>query len=185
MCDGADRTAFCGLYCGDCIPSNARLFELLEELSEFAAELHLDSYAGLISQKQGAFKDYPVFENVLSQLAALRCPNPCRSGGGRSKCPIRECALEKGLGGCWECPERRECSLLDPLRGFHGGTIDGNLDAIAERGTEGWPDVRGKHYPWSQDRTLWDRKVERPGEISWEQCSDSCRVVTEKEGCDG
>jgi hypothetical protein len=151
MSDGRSLTAYCGLYCGDCIPSNTRLFELLEELREFAVELHLDSYAELISRRDGAFGDYPTFENMLTLLAGLRCHAPCRGGGGRSTCPIRKCALDHSFEGCWECPERRGCESLAPLRGFHCGTIDDNLDAIAEYGLDGWQDCRGKHYPWSKE----------------------------------
>ena len=149
MSDGGALTAYCGLYCGDCIPSNTRLFELLEELRELAVELHLDSYTALISRRDGAFSDYPAFENMLTLLAGLRCRTPCRGGGGMPTCAIRECALSKDFEGCWECPDRSGCALLAPLRDSHGETIDGNLDAIAKYGPAGWSDNRGKHYPWS------------------------------------
>ncbi|MEW6554436.1 MAG: DUF3795 domain-containing protein [Actinomycetota bacterium] len=149
MGDNAARTAYCGLYCGDCIPSQARLFELLQELRGIAAELHLDDYAALIARRDEAFRDYAAFEKMLALLSGLRCPAPCRGGGGKPTCAIRECALDKDFAGCWECPDRRGCALLEPLRAFHGGSIDGNLDAVAEHGVEGWADRRGKHYPWS------------------------------------
>ena len=149
MQDVKAMTAYCGLYCGDCIPSHARLFELLEELRRLASELHLESYAELISYRDDAFASYPLFARMLDTLAGLRCPGPCRAGGGKTTCAIRDCARGKGLEGCWECDDRRGCELLDPLRGFHGGTIDGNLDAIAACGMGGWTGRRGKHYPWS------------------------------------
>ncbi|RJP27151.1 MAG: DUF3795 domain-containing protein [Actinobacteria bacterium] len=144
-----DLTAYCGLYCGDCIPSNTRLFEMIEELQELAAKLRLYDYAELLSRRDAACEDYPAFERMLAALAGWRCPSPCRAGGGRPSCLVRECAREKGFDGCWECANRRGCELLDPLRGFHRGTIDENLDAIAERGIDGWADGRGRHYPWS------------------------------------
>jgi len=149
MHDHKALTAYCGLYCGDCIPSHARLFEVLEELHRLASELRLGDYAELISYRDDAFEDYPVFARMLDTLAGLRCPDPCRAGGGKPTCAIRDCARKKGCEGCWECADRRGCELLDPLRDFHGDTIDGNLDAITECGTEGWVERRGKHYPWS------------------------------------
>ena len=149
MYDEKDLTAYCGLFCGDCIPSNAQLFELLGELRELAAELHLDSYAELIARRDAAFEGYPAFERMLSVLAGLRCASPCRAGGGKPSCPIRACAQGKGFEGCWECLARAECGLLQPLREFHGDTIDGNLDAITSCGPEDWASRRGKHYPWS------------------------------------
>ena len=144
-----DLTACCGLYCGDCIPSHTRLFGLLEELDELAKELNLDDYAELIARRDAAFEEYPAFERMLTALAGLRCPSPCRTGGGKPSCPIKACAREKGFEGCWECEDRVECGLLQPLREFHGDTIDGNLDAIAACGPDGWANGRGKHYPWS------------------------------------
>jgi hypothetical protein len=142
-------TAYCGLYCGDCIPSHERLFEVLAELRRLADDLSLDRYAELLAKNKAAFEDYPAFESILAELAALRCPATCRDGGGRPDCSIRACAQDKGLEGCWGCDVRRGCALLEPLRGFHGDTIDGNLDAIAEHGPETWSEERGKHYPWS------------------------------------
>jgi len=156
MGDGKGLTAYCGLYCGDCIPSNTRLFELLEELRELATELHLDDYTELISHRDAAFADYPVFENILTLLAGLRCPAPCRGGGGRPTCLVRECVRDRSFEGCWECPDRSGCALLDPLRAFHAKTIDGNLDAIAEHGMDGWTDIRGSHYPWPREKSVPD-----------------------------
>lgn len=142
-------TAYCGLYCGDCIPSNTRLFEVLGELRELASELHLASYARLIAHRDASFEEYSAFERVLTALETLRCASPCREGGGKQTCEIRECARDRGFEGCWECVERSSCELLDHLRRFHGDSIDGNLDAVAERGVECWSADRGKHYPWS------------------------------------
>ena len=149
MHDEKTLTAYCGLFCGDCIPSNARLFEFLEELRELAAELHLDSYAELVTRGEEAFSDYPVFERMLTVLIGLRCSSPCREGGGKPSCLIRGCALDGGFEGCWECSDRGGCELLEPIRRFHGETMDGNLDAIGEHGAGGWAAMRGKHYPWS------------------------------------
>ena len=40
-------TAYCGLYCLDCIPSNIRLFEILNELEKLLEEVKFDKYAEL------------------------------------------------------------------------------------------------------------------------------------------
>jgi hypothetical protein len=144
-----DLTAYCGLYCGDCIPSNSRLFELIDELLELSSSLCLEKYAGLLAGVRPTFADYAVFERVLSELSELRCSDPCRKGGGRSDCPIRLCARGKGFEGCWECDIRLECELLQPMRNFHGDNIDHNLKTIAEHGPHDWAGRRGKHYPWS------------------------------------
>ena len=149
MDDERALTAYCGLYCRDCIPSNERLSAALAELQSLVEDLNLARYAELLAKYKAAFEDYPVFERVLAELAELRCPAPCRDGGGRSDCSIRLCVQDKSLEGCWECDERKGCALLEPLRGFHGETIDDNLDTIAEHGPDAWSDKRGRHYPWS------------------------------------
>jgi hypothetical protein len=149
MSEEEDFTAYCGLFCQDCIPSNAQLFRAVRDLLELSTQLRLDLYAQLKSNTNEAFSDYEVFAKVLSELATLQCPAPCRHGGGKADCPIRECARARRYFGCWECSVRRECELLLPLRRFHGETIDGNLDAIARDGLGGWADKRGRHYPWS------------------------------------
>ena len=141
-------TAYCGLFCGDCIPSNKRLFEVIRELQELASSLHLDDYAQLKGESDPAFRDYPTFARMLSEIAALECPAPCRLDGGKEVCTIRNCARGRGYEGCWECAERLSCRALTPLRAFHGETIDGNLDAIEKFGMDDWTVKRGKHYPW-------------------------------------
>jgi Protein of unknown function (DUF3795) len=141
-------TAYCGLFCRDCIPSNKRLFAVIRELRELASSLHLDEYAKIRSESDPALRDYATFARILAEIEALECPAPCRLGGGKEVCAIRDCARERGYEGCWECTERISCRALAPLRAFHGETIDGNLDAIAEFGVDDWMVRRGRHYPW-------------------------------------
>jgi Protein of unknown function (DUF3795) len=144
-------TAYCGLFCRDCIPSQKRLFETIRELSQLASTLRLDKYAELKAHNNPSLKDYAIFERVLTELAGLECQAPCRHGGGKAECVIRDCAQARGFAGCWECSERPACNLLAHLKSFHGATIDSNLDTIKECGINDWSDKRGKHYPWSQD----------------------------------
>lgn len=146
-----DLTAYCGLYCLDCIPSKRALFAAVDELRALAGELGLERYAELKSRSDEALAQYPVFAAVLEKIAGLRCPAPCRLGGGKTSCAVRGCAQGRGLEGCWECPDRAGCGLLAPLRESHRGAIDRNLDAITEHGPEGWSRYRGKHYPWSRE----------------------------------
>lgn len=142
-------TAYCGLFCLDCIPSSKRLFKTIRQLSELLSRLHIEEYAELKAERNEGFQKYPVFAQVLSELAGLECPSPCRLGGGKEGCIIRECAQGREYEGCWECDERQNCELLLPLKGFHRDTIDNNLNAIARNGANSWADKRGKHYPWS------------------------------------
>jgi hypothetical protein len=40
-------TAYCGLYCRDCIPSRTELYALIDQLDSQLSELHFDKYAEL------------------------------------------------------------------------------------------------------------------------------------------
>ena len=67
---------------------------------------------------KGAWKEIPFlgeyepFEKSLDGLAALRCPEACRGGGGPPWCKIRKCCQKKGFDGCWECTEFETCNKL-------------------------------------------------------------------------
>jgi hypothetical protein len=147
--DPEDLTAYCGLFCLDCIPSNKPLFDAIRELARLASKIRLDLYAGARAANDNAFDNYPDFARMLDIFSSIECPAPCRREGGREQCDIRDCAVDRGFKGCWECDARPGCERLDRLRSFHGETIDNNLDAITEYGISDWTGHRGKHYPWS------------------------------------
>jgi hypothetical protein len=144
---GAKLTAYCGLCCADCIPSNREFFRLLDRLAKLLNELQFEHYAELKAEQHPEFEDYSTFEAVLDRVRQLRCPAPCRAGGGKAQCEVRQCAQGKGLAGCWQCDERLGCARLDGLRRVHPN-LDRHLDMIAELGLERWLDKRGGHYRW-------------------------------------
>jgi hypothetical protein len=148
MAGEREVTAYCGLYCGDCIPSNQSLFDAAEKLREELDGRQFDKYAELKGKNNDVFNDYGTFKKVLSELMALRCAKACINGGGNPDCKIRGCVRGKGLNGCWECPDFESCELLEPLSLYHGDTRRCNLRLIKEYGIEGWADKRGIHYVW-------------------------------------
>lgn len=144
-------TAYCGLYCRDCIPSDHHLFELAGALQARLEEVGFEHYAALKSRSFPVFQNYPRFREVLEAIGArvgMSCSGPCREGGGNTDCRVRACCQEKGYRGCWECAGFRDCALLQPLRDFHGDNINHNLEVIRQHGPANWADERGKHYPW-------------------------------------
>ncbi len=146
------RTAYCGLYCGDCIPFNQPLFDTAEKLRKELQKQQFDKYEGLKAQENPAFNDYETFVRVLSALIELRCTKTCRDGGGRPDCKIRNCARKKAVEGCWECSNFETCELLEPLSDYHGATPKNNLRLIKEYGIENWADKRGRHYVWNNTK---------------------------------
>ena len=137
-------TAYCSLCCADCIPSREELFALVDRLDQMLEELQFDQYAELKSAQHEAFEDYPTFLSVLRQIKELRCPAPCQQGGGEPSCEIKQCVQSKGLKGCWECRDRRKCTLLDDLRSVHPN-LDYHLDLIADMGPAQWFEKRREH----------------------------------------
>lgn len=146
----AELTAYCGLYCADCIPSNQSLFRAAEELKGELDKRQFENYAEIKRVKNEVFKDYEVFKNMLSEMIKLKCAAPCIHGGGIPNCKIRLCVREKGLKGCWQCSDFENCKLLEPLAEYHGTTPRYNLRLIKEYGVEHWAAKRGKHYIWDR-----------------------------------
>ncbi len=140
-------TAPCGLYCADCIPSRREFFDLARSLDAVLAHNHIEEYAALKAETVPALRRYDVFAEVLRALIALECPSPCREGGGKPVCRVRECVAERHLAGCWACGESTSCRTLAPLLAFHPN-LAGHLEIIREQGEEEWPEQRKAHYPW-------------------------------------
>jgi hypothetical protein len=156
MTDDNRLTSYCGLYCKDCIPSRSDLYNLAARLQAVLSELKFDRYAELKagqtywSESNAIFKDYPRFIEVLQAIRGLECRSTCREGGGwkGEHCPVRNCAIDKGMTGCWECNEYITCGRLEPLLKFHPN-LAYHLELIKTEGVDRWADKRRGHYPWS------------------------------------
>jgi hypothetical protein len=155
MADEWALTCYCGLYCLDCIPSKKDLYETAAKLDSLLSSLQFEKYAALKagqtywSPANGAFKHYPQFIEVLKAIQGLECPVNCREGGGykEGRCEVRNCAVEKKLAGCWECPDFRSCKLLEPLFKFHPNLLY-HIELIKTEGVENWAKKRKGHYYW-------------------------------------
>ncbi|PWR72621.1 DUF3795 domain-containing protein [Methanospirillum lacunae] len=143
----SNLTSFCGLCCSDCIPSDSELFSLIDSLDKKLQDIQFEQYAELKSETNEHFNDYSTFLVVLDQIRKLKCNRPCQLEGGKPNCTIRVCAGEKGFSGCWECENRKDCTLLDRLRTIHPH-IDEHLDLINRVGPSDWFDMRKEHYRW-------------------------------------
>jgi len=149
-----EKTSFCGLWCGDCIPATERLYELTAELNQLLLATGFKNYAEFKSSKVPEFKDYDVFVSILNAFEKLHCYNYCRKGpcseaGCTPACKIRVCAMEKGFEGCWECDAYSSCEHIGRMEGVHPD-IKHNLAMIKEHGTDNWREYRGRHYHWSK-----------------------------------
>jgi hypothetical protein len=145
-----ERTACCGLYCGDCIPANESLFEATERLRQVLEDTQFDEYARYKSIKDKTFESFGVFKEVLGAILSLQSSRTCPNGGGKLDCPIRNCARQEGLEGCWQCGSFETCELLEPLSACHGDTHRHNLRMVKQYGVTNWSHKRGTHYLWQR-----------------------------------
>ncbi|MBN1187516.1 MAG: DUF3795 domain-containing protein [Bacteroidales bacterium] len=154
MNENRKYTAFCGLYCKDCIPSKTELYELTGKLADLLEKLGFEHYAQFKSKRVKEFENYPMFRKLLAEIQKIQCKSTCFEGpaseyGCNPDCKIRECIMTKNLDGCWECAEYKICEKLEWHKKFHPG-MEHNLELIKKHGIENWLDKKGKHYPWDK-----------------------------------
>lgn len=143
-------TAYCGLYCGDCIRYKAKLSDLAREMCEELKRAHFAEYATAKSAFFSEFKHYRESVLLLKRIGDLKCDTPCSLGGDgcAEPCEIKKCVHSKRIEGCWECAEFEQCDRFEFLKPFHGDGPKKNLRKIREHGLEGWALHREKCYPW-------------------------------------
>ena len=147
---GIELTAYCGLYCGDCIRYKSRFEDLARDLGNELQKIRFDKYAEAKSASVRGFGNYKEFRDVLDAMVKLKCDAPCRAGrdGCLQPCEIKACVQLKGLEGCWQCDEFEGCGKFEFLEPICGDTPQQNLRKIKEYGLDGWAQYRGKYYAW-------------------------------------
>lgn len=144
-------TAFCGLYCLDCIPANKELFEKIEQLEKVLDDLNVGEYVKVRAEVDAKFNKYEDFREFLALLKTLKCKGPCREGGGKEACEIRDCVQAKWYEGCWECKNTKTCRLLERLKIVHPN-LEENYELIRREGIEKWSIFRKGHYYWQNEK---------------------------------
>jgi len=147
----AELTAYCGLYCGDCLRYRSKVMNLTRDLADELQAMRFNRYAEVKSSSVKEFKGYSTFNEVLDAISNLRCDTPCRSGGDGclQPCDIKRCVLSKNLAGCWECKEFGDCDKFQFFEVFHGNAAKENLRKIKKYGLDRWAEHREKFYVWS------------------------------------
>jgi hypothetical protein len=152
-------TAYCGLYCGDCIRYRSRAADLTRGLLSELHATEFGKYAVIKSQSVNSVRELKYYEQcceVLEAIVSLQCNEPCRVGGGCKafSCSIVECCQKKGYQGCWECDSYENCSQFASLKPFHGEYPLQNLRKIREFGLDRWAKHRQKFYMWQENKSL-------------------------------
>ena len=84
-----ELTAYCGLYCGNCIRYKSKASKLALDLQEELQRVQFDKYAEVKSIFVEELKNYKECVEVLDAIAELQCYNTCRGGG----CPTFKCKI--------------------------------------------------------------------------------------------
>lgn len=72
-------TAYCGLYCDDCIRYKSKFVDLVKDLADELKKVRFGKYAEAKSVSMKEFEHYKEFLEVLDAMAKLKCDIPCRS----------------------------------------------------------------------------------------------------------
>ena len=91
---------YCGIYCRKCDYYTGSLRDAARRLMAF-----VQRHGELRKLAEIEGMEYDEFMRFLRWLSASELCLGCRAGGGWEECPIRRCAVEKGVEGCYACPE--------------------------------------------------------------------------------
>ncbi len=146
----AELTAYCGLYCGDCLRFRSKATQLARDLMTELQAVQFDKYAEVKSAAVEELENYNQCLQVLNAIVKLGCDTPCKAGGEGCllPCEVKSCVESKHIGGCWECDMFETCDKFEFLRPVHGDTTRGNLRKIKEYGLNKWAEHREKFYAW-------------------------------------
>ena len=145
-----ELTAYCGLYCGDCIRYKSKAADLAADLLGELRNTEFNKYAEVKSRSVKELRQYQECCDTLQAIVELQCNTPCRVGGGcpTFACSILECCQKKELEGCWQCGEFEHCQKFEFLKPFHGNSPIQNLRKIKELGLDRWVEHRQRFYVW-------------------------------------
>ncbi|MBM4284907.1 MAG: DUF3795 domain-containing protein [Deltaproteobacteria bacterium] len=106
------RASFCGL-CDDCQLGNPAFLETVVRLQKYLFQFRANWWLHCFPVEEGFS-----FAELSKALEWFRnhseCPG-CKNGKGHEDCPIRRCALERGLDQCHQCPDLAPCQKFDFL----------------------------------------------------------------------
>jgi hypothetical protein len=147
----AELTAYCGLYCGDCIRYHSKATGLARDLLSELQAVQFDKYAEVKSASVKELKHYEECCQVLNAIVSLGCDTPCKAGGDGclQSCEIKRCVQSKKLEGCWECDDFERFDNFRFFRPIHGDTTKENLRKTKEYGLSEWAKHRAGFYAWS------------------------------------
>jgi hypothetical protein len=106
------RQSYCGL-CDDCQLGNPDFLQTVSHLREYVRRLRANVWLHCFPGEEGF--SFPEFNKGLDWfLSHTECPG-CQGGRGLEDCPVRTCAMARGLEHCYLCPDLQPCDKFDFL----------------------------------------------------------------------
>ena len=130
-----ERTAYCGLYCGDCVFGLGIIPDMARDLRKELRRVRFDKISEVIPFIES--EKYNDCYEVLGTMVKLRCKG-CRGGSRSQFCDIAKCVIKHDYSGCWECGEFEDCKKLKFLEPVHGDGHKKNLRKINRVGVDEW-----------------------------------------------
>lgn len=106
------RESFCGL-CDDCQLGNPAFLDTVSKLQEYLSRFRTNWWLHCFPGEE-CFSFAELRKGLEWFLAHSECPG-CKEGRGHDDCPIRRCAMARGLEHCYQCPDLKPCSKFDFL----------------------------------------------------------------------
>jgi hypothetical protein len=108
------RQSYCGL-CDDCQLGDPGFLQAVTRLQEYVNRFRANVWLHCFPNGEGF--SFPEFKKGLDWfLNHTECPG-CQGGRGLTDCPVRCCALARGLAHCYLCPDLAPCDKFDFLLG--------------------------------------------------------------------
>ncbi|MFH1594753.1 MAG: DUF3795 domain-containing protein, partial [Pseudomonadota bacterium] len=106
------RQSYCGL-CDDCQLGNPDFLQTVSHLREYLKRLRANVWLHCFPNGEGF--NFPELNKGLDWfLSHTECPG-CQGGRGLEDCPVRTCAMARGLEHCYLCPDLQPCDKFDFL----------------------------------------------------------------------
>lgn len=115
------RESYCGL-CNDCQLDNGEFLAAIAKVKEYVEQFPIYWWRHCFPGEEGF--SLPEFIKGLEWF--LNHPEclGCKNGGGLKECPIRDCASQRQVTQCSECPDQESCERFNIImQGYPGCKI--------------------------------------------------------------
>ena len=139
------QIGYCGIWCGSCVAGNGALREMTGRFADVIGDYGLEEWV------PPCF-DFKEFSKGLESIEEMPLCGGCRSGDGSPDCPMRLCAIDRGVEDCIECGQHEVCGNTERFEKMRTGAVGaglivkegkGDRDELIEKWTEelkvSWP----------------------------------------------